>query len=495
MIHCNKDDIIGFITSRQNNIDLTQCDSKYTAEFKDLMHQLNYIVVSISKENSNYCFNRSITTGNTPNQRTVPMIEYLVEFYPLNYMIIMNEEFNNTFEYNLLKDTIYSFNGEIVVELIIYSNEVDVEKIIDRSLQRMIRYQPEGCVVLNYLTEEKYHTKVFKTIHYLSKSRISHSNKYTIVSMSLDLYSKVPIKYRIGHLCRSSAFINEETSPFLNEFRKNIYGENEYFNEIESIMLLSYQIINEVLLKECFNCLDVFENEIFKSSIGNLTIGYDHYANIPMYLLESDYQTNSIKIKVKLFEKFDANTYRQFYNEISKYNKVCDFRNKDENEIKMYETINILILLPLSGINSFIGTRILVSVFVAVDYLNNLENRNNDILYSPIIKDDKSDLEATRNEIKKMKNQYNTRFVFGIYDSFIRKGVVDLLERDELLLIYPNDYEGLECNEHIFYTGIPFGEKVLFLLILFILIECNYYICYSQFKTTILLDLFFYTNE
>lgn len=340
------------------------------------------------------------------------------------------------------------------------SSDVEVPKI--RDIISSVKYFfPTEAVILNYLnSNEELNTEIYKSLFRLLSPMYNHcqtsksfSNDYVIISTNIDLFVSVPYEYREGHLVRVYAYSDENNAPEIYEIGEDTYGDI-ILNELEFNFLATFDLLVSALAgrNSAISLTNTLQGNAFTTSYGNIKVGTDNYIQFPMYLLTSEDQ--NIIVKDKLYDEYPSDTFRKYFNAYEDY-KICSYGYS-----LSYTPSVLMLLLPLSGEYSTKGTDMLITYSVVIDYLNN--NTNSMRFYSPIICNVDSDSNLAINCIKEMVKKYNTRVAFGIFSSEMRIAISDTLDEEEVLLYYPHEYEGFECNHHIIYTGIPYSIYTAF---------------------------------
>jgi len=78
----------------------------------------------------------------------------------------------------------------------------------------------------------------------------------------------------------------------------------------------------------------------------------------------------------------------------------------------------------------------------------------------PIFKDLKSNDDNYELWIKECIKNYNIKFFFGCWKSSQRKKIIPIINKYNLRLFYPLQYEGNECNKNIYYFGATPNQQI-----------------------------------
>ena len=79
----------------------------------------------------------------------------------------------------------------------------------------------------------------------------------------------------------------------------------------------------------------------------------------------------------------------------------------------------------------------------------------------PVIEDGASDWPTFATKAEKLLTQDKVAAVFGCWTSASRKAVKPVFEKNNGLLFYPVQYEGLEASPNIFYTGATTNQQIV----------------------------------
>lgn len=385
------------------------------------------------------------------------MVNYLLNHYSNEFLLVVPEYYHNLTELKLLKDTITSYNGERTIILV---NETDTESAIQQIYDELSKIKiehPNNLIIINYLEKYEVFKSVYETVYTLlspiynnCKTSKDYSSDYVIVTNSIDLFNKVPTNVSIGHLCRISGYIDKTTSPSIYSIAESVYGkENAYLNEEESTLLITFELLGSAIqIRTDLSLLDLIHSnsQTFHTSITKITVGDDNYANIPMYMIQK-IENNNFEIKSKLYDNYPSESFRELLNLKNDY-EICKL-----GEVITKKITSLILLVPLTGSLSQEGEEMLISFSIAIDFANMLQRSRT---YKPMIYDTENNVKKIAKDLHNLMIEYKTRIFFGTYDSQTRKDLIPFLEKEGALLYYPMDYEGLECSKNIIYTGVPF---------------------------------------
>lgn len=79
----------------------------------------------------------------------------------------------------------------------------------------------------------------------------------------------------------------------------------------------------------------------------------------------------------------------------------------------------------------------------------------------PVIADEASEPETFARQAKRLLNEDRVATLFGCWTSASRKAVLPELEATDSLLWYPVQYEGLEENRHVIYSGSCLNQQIV----------------------------------
>lgn len=131
---------------------------------------------------------------------------------------------------------------------------------------------------------------------------------------------------------------------------------------------------------------------------------------------------------------------------------ACDNKNN--------QTIKIGVLHSLTGTMAFSERNLVDAVTLAVEQINAAGG----VLGRPlqtIVVDGKSDWDLFAIEADQLINKDKVSVIFGCWTSACRKAVKPVIERNEHLLFYPVQYEGLEQSPNIIYTGAAPNQQII----------------------------------
>ncbi|GAB2022231.1 urea ABC transporter substrate-binding protein [Pseudolactococcus yaeyamensis] len=124
------------------------------------------------------------------------------------------------------------------------------------------------------------------------------------------------------------------------------------------------------------------------------------------------------------------------------------------------KTIEVGILHSLSGTMAMSETSVRDAELLAIEEIN----ANGGVLgkqIKPIIEDGASDNATFSEKATKLLEQDKVATVFGCWTSSSRKAVLPVFEKDNGLLWYPVQYEGMESSPNIFYTGAAPNQQIV----------------------------------
>lgn len=124
------------------------------------------------------------------------------------------------------------------------------------------------------------------------------------------------------------------------------------------------------------------------------------------------------------------------------------------------ETIKIGILHSLSGFMEISETPIIDAALLAIDEINETGGLLGKKLV-PVIVDGKSDWPTFSQEAERIITQEQVKAIFGCWTSASRKMVKPVVEKYNILLFYPLQYEGLESSPNIIYLGPTANQQAI----------------------------------
>ncbi len=122
-------------------------------------------------------------------------------------------------------------------------------------------------------------------------------------------------------------------------------------------------------------------------------------------------------------------------------------------------TISVGILHSLSGTMAISEASLKDAELMAIAEINAAGGVLGRII-KPIVEDGASDPTIFALKAKSLLAQDKVATIFGGWTSASRKAVLPVLEEFNALMWYPVEYEGLECSQHIFYTGMCPNQQV-----------------------------------
>lgn len=122
--------------------------------------------------------------------------------------------------------------------------------------------------------------------------------------------------------------------------------------------------------------------------------------------------------------------------------------------------IKVGILHSLTGTMAISEVAVKEATLMAIDELN----EKGGILgrkIEPIVVDIKSDWNYAKEMAEKLINKDKVSVVFGCWTSACRKTIKSVFEKNDHLLFYPVQYEGLEQSNNIVYTGAAPNQQII----------------------------------
>jgi len=127
---------------------------------------------------------------------------------------------------------------------------------------------------------------------------------------------------------------------------------------------------------------------------------------------------------------------------------------------KQKKTIKVGVLHSLSGTMAISEKAVANATLMAIDEINQkggLLGRK----IEPVLVDGKSDWDNFAKEAEKLIIQEKVSVVFGCWTSASRKTVKPIFEKNNHLLFYPVQYEGIEHSPNIVYTGAAPNQQII----------------------------------
>ncbi|MFC3996909.1 urea ABC transporter substrate-binding protein [Nocardiopsis sediminis] len=124
------------------------------------------------------------------------------------------------------------------------------------------------------------------------------------------------------------------------------------------------------------------------------------------------------------------------------------------------DTVRVGMLHSLSGTMAISEVTVRDAVQLAIDEIN----ADGGVLgrqIEPVIEDGASDEAVFAEKAQKLLQSDQVATVFGGWTSASRKAMLPVFERNNGLLWYPVQYEGLEASENIVYTGATTNQQIV----------------------------------
>ncbi|MFG1684663.1 urea ABC transporter substrate-binding protein [Nonomuraea sp. NPDC049269] len=123
-------------------------------------------------------------------------------------------------------------------------------------------------------------------------------------------------------------------------------------------------------------------------------------------------------------------------------------------------TVKVGLLNSLSGTMAISEVTVKNSLMLAVDEINAAGGVLGKKI-EPISEDGASDWPTFAEKSQKLISQDHVAAVFGCWTSASRKAVKPVYEKNQALLFYPVQYEGLEQSPYIYYTGATTNQQIV----------------------------------
>ncbi|WP_017586578.1 urea ABC transporter substrate-binding protein [Nocardiopsis ganjiahuensis] len=124
------------------------------------------------------------------------------------------------------------------------------------------------------------------------------------------------------------------------------------------------------------------------------------------------------------------------------------------------DTVTVGMLHSLSGTMAISEVTVRDAVQLAIDEIN----ADGGVLgrqIEPVLEDGASDEATFAERAQKLLQSDNAVAVFGGWTSASRKAMLPVFERNNGLLFYPVQYEGLEASDNIVYTGATTNQQII----------------------------------
>ncbi|MDX2302696.1 MAG: urea ABC transporter substrate-binding protein [Microscillaceae bacterium] len=122
--------------------------------------------------------------------------------------------------------------------------------------------------------------------------------------------------------------------------------------------------------------------------------------------------------------------------------------------------IKVGILHSLSGTMAISEKAVVNATLMAIEEINQKGGLLGKKIV-PIVVDGKSDLDVFAKEAERLITQEKVSVIFGCWTSASRKTVKPIFEKQNHLLFYPIQYEGLESSPNIVYTGAAPNQQII----------------------------------
>jgi len=159
-----------------------------------------------------------------------------------------------------------------------------------------------------------------------------------------------------------------------------------------------------------------------------------------------------------LLSKFRSQPWDRFRTESREYS--CDWSLKTETPGHfLFPSIRVGILHSSTGSLAISEKALIRADILAIDRIND----NGGILGSyvlPFFRDGQSDPEVFATEARKLIVEDSVQSIFGCWTSSSRQKVAPVVKEYNNQLYYPVQYEGSECEEHVFYGGATPNQQL-----------------------------------
>lgn len=123
------------------------------------------------------------------------------------------------------------------------------------------------------------------------------------------------------------------------------------------------------------------------------------------------------------------------------------------------DSVKVGILHSLTGTMAISEVMVKDATMMAIDEIN----AKGGVLgkkIEPIVEDGASDWPTFKTKAEKLLTQDQVAAVFGCWTSVSRKTVLPVFEKNNGMLWYPVQYEGMETSPNIFYTGATTNQQI-----------------------------------
>ena len=122
--------------------------------------------------------------------------------------------------------------------------------------------------------------------------------------------------------------------------------------------------------------------------------------------------------------------------------------------------IKVGVLYALTGTMAISEKSVVDGINLAIDEINASGGVHGRPVEA-VIKDSQSDWDHANKMADKLINEDEVVVIFGCWTSACRKTVKDTIEKNDHLMIYPVQYEGLESSPNIVYLGASPNQQIL----------------------------------
>lgn len=123
-------------------------------------------------------------------------------------------------------------------------------------------------------------------------------------------------------------------------------------------------------------------------------------------------------------------------------------------------TIRVGVLHSLSGTMAISERHVKEATLLAIDHINRqggIDGR----LIEPVIADGRSDWPTFAVQAQRLIREKKVSAIFGCWTSASRKTIKPIIEKNNHLLFYPVQYEGLENSPNIIYAGASPNQQII----------------------------------
>lgn len=432
------------------------CSPTIEQFFSPSYQSVEALLFYTAKNVGNECVQNILYMNTNPYQEIYPIALRVLYRGVIKPILVYNADESYNTRIQLFRSIMNEVGEGIIYEAAIHVENLDKDVASEIGIiHTQLAISPNVIVMLEYDYLETFLQAWSKKIcqaEGLTQKECSEKYQLFIIDYT---HIFIDSSYSSGNIFYT-AFVDDktdETTSYL-QLAKDIGDINYHPTEYDVVIYITTVFVMQTLSESPSTKVSDVRSQLYKTSIsstlGVISLSEDNQVTDSINVATVDENSNLV-YKSTITQTWQTNPYRLTMN-ILEY-EYCDWKNNIGSE--QYKDIELFgVILPIEKANMYDGISFLDAIITATVKVNadgGVLGKELDL----VVFNDGNDPIIAAKRLREYYQKYKATIYFGGWTTDIRNALHEVALELDLLLFYPNDYEGYECHYNGLYMGTP----------------------------------------